>query len=285
MFRPSGAEKMNMRSVRVPFAGRLAGALLLVLAAALPARAQYGRPVIDNPAVGEQYHVEGVLNLWNPDLQATIESESLGIIGDKIDIKTDLGYIDKQIREFRIVLRPGKKHKFRIAYTPVDYSGDVVLSRDIVFNGIKFTVGLPIQTEFKWNTWRLGYEYDFVYTDRWYVGFIGEARITDAELMLQSPVDDEFTRARGPIPAIGGVVRVYPERHTSVTAEFTGFKLPEINNYKGDFFDFDIYGTYSFTKYVGVQGGYRTLDASYLAKHDNGELKLKGLYFAAVVRF
>lgn len=273
-----------MRSVCVPSA-RLAGALLLVLAAALPARAQYGRPVIDNPALGEQYHVEGVLNLWNPDLNATIESESLGIIGDKLDIKTDLGYVDKQIREFRIVLRPGKKHKFRIAYTPVDYSGDVVLSRDIVFNGIKFTVGLPIQTEFKWNTWRLGYEYDFVYTDKFYVGFIGEARITDAELTLQSPVDDEFTRARGPIPAIGGVVRVYPERHLGITAEFTGFKLPEINNYQGDFFDFDIYGTYSFTKNFGAQGGYRTLDASYIAKHDNGELKLKGVYFAGVLRF
>jgi hypothetical protein len=61
--------------------------------------------------------------------------------------------------------------------------------------------------------------------------------------------------------------------------------LPEINNYQGDFFDFDIYGTYSFTKNFGAQGGYRTLDASYLAKHDNGELKLKGLYFAGVVRF
>jgi hypothetical protein len=274
-----------MRSVCVPSAARLAGAILLLLAAALPARAQYGRPVMSDPAVGENYHIEGVLNLWNPDLNATIESESLGIIGDKLDIKTDLGYVDKQIREFRLVLRPAKKHKFRVAYTPIDYSGDVILSRDIIFNGIKFTVGLPIQTEFKWNTWRLGYEYDFLYHDRWYVGFIAEARITDAELTLQSPVDDEFTRARGPIPAIGGVVRVYPERHTSITAEFTGFKLPEINNYQGDFFDFDIYGTYSFTKNFGAQGGYRTLDASYLAKHDNGELKLKGLYFAGVVRF
>jgi len=154
-----------MRSVCMPSAARLAGAILLLLAAALPARAQYGRPAMSDPAVGENYHIEGVLNLWNPELNATIESESLGIIGDKLDIKTDLGYVDKQIREFRLVLRPARKHKFRVAYTPIDYSGDVILSRDIIFNGIKFTVGLPIQTEFKWNTWRLGYEYD----ERWQV--------------------------------------------------------------------------------------------------------------------
>ena len=57
----------------------------------------------------------------------------------------------------------------------------------------------------------------------------------------------------------------------------TGFKPPEINDYKGDFFDLDIYGTYNFTQNFGIKGGYRTLDASYLAKHDNGSLKLKGL--------
>jgi hypothetical protein len=285
MFRRSGAEKTIMRSVCVPAALRAAGMSLLVLAAAAPARAQYGRPVMSDPAVGEKYHVEGVLNLWNPDLNATISSESLGILGSNIDIKTDLGYVDKQIREFRLVLRPAKKHKFRIAYTPIDYSGDVILSRTIVFNGIKFEVGLPIQTEFKWNTWRLGYEYDFLYHDRWFVGFIAEARQTDAQLTLQSPIDDEFTRARGPIPAIGGIARFYPERHTSITGEFTGFKVPEINNYQGDFFDFDIYGTYNFTNNFAAQGGYRTLDASYLAKKDSGELKMKGLYFTGVLRF
>ena len=34
--------------------------------------------------------------------------------------------------------------------------------------------------------------------------------------------------------------------------------------YQGDFYDFDIYGTYSFTKNFAAQGGYRTLDASYI---------------------
>jgi hypothetical protein len=285
MLKRTGAEKTIMRSVRVPAAGSIAAAILLVVAVAAPARAQYGRPVIEDTPVGEKYHVEAVFNLWNPDLNATISSESLGIIGSEIDIKQDLGYVDKQIHEFRFVLRPAKKHKFRIAYTPVDYSGDVVLSRSIVFNGIKFDVDLPIQTQFTWNTWRLGYEYDFVYTDRWYVGVIAETRITDAQLSLQSPIDNEYTRARGPVPAIGGAVRVYPERHTSITAEFTGFKLPQVKNYEGDFFDFDIYGTYNFTNNFGAQGGYRTLDASYIAKEDNGSLKLKGLYFTGVLRF
>ena len=34
----------------------------------------------------------------------------------------DLGIERKQIPELRIVLRPGRKHKFRINYLPMSYS-------------------------------------------------------------------------------------------------------------------------------------------------------------------
>jgi hypothetical protein len=285
MFRRSGAEKTNMRSVCVPSAGWLAGVVILVLGVALPARAQYGRPSMSDPALGEQYHVEAMFDFWSPNLEATISSESLGIIGSDIDLKTDLGYVNKQVREFRLVLRPGKKHKFRIAYIPVSYAGDVLLTRKVIFNGIEFNVGLPVQTEFKWNTWRLGYEYDFVSNDRGFVGFITEIRETDVSLSLQSPIDTEFTRARGPIPAIGGIARVYPVKNFSITGEFTGFKIPKISDYQGHFFDFDIYGVFNIPKNFGAQGGFRTLDISYLAKKDTGDLKMKGVYFGGIARF
>ena len=157
------------------------------------------------------------------------------------------------------MLRPGRKHKFRIAYTPVKYEGDVLLERTIIFNGIAFTVGLPIQTEFTWNTWRFGYEYDFVYTDRGFVGFIVEARYVDAQLALQSPIDNEFTQAKGPVPAIGGIGRVYVHKRVSITGEVTGMKVPEVQNYVGSFFDLDIYGTVNFTHNFGAQAGFRTL--------------------------
>ena len=83
-----------------------AGALALVAVSVVPARAQYGRPMVSEPAIGEKYHVEAIINFWNPNLDAVISSESLGIPGSDIDVKTDLGYVDKSVREFRFVLRP-----------------------------------------------------------------------------------------------------------------------------------------------------------------------------------
>lgn len=272
--------------IRLPRAfAAVAGALTLVAVSAAPARAQYGRPMLSDPAMGEKYHVEAVLSLWNPGLEAIVSSESLGIVGSDVDVKSDLGYTDKSIKEFRIVLRPGRKHKFRIARTPISYEGDVLLQRTIVFNGIAFNVGLPVQTEFVWNTWRFGYEYDFVSRDRGFVGFILEGRYTDAQLALRSPIDDEFTQAKGVIPAIGGIGRVYLNKRVSITGELTGMKVPEIEGYFGSFFDLDIYGTVNFTNNFAAQAGFRTLDANYTAELDKGDLELKGLYFTGVVRF
>jgi hypothetical protein len=267
--------------------GVAAASMLLWLAAALPASAQYGRPTMSDPAVGEKYHVEASYGFWRPDLEATISSEQLGIVGTEIDVKSDLGYTDSAIRQFRLVLRPGKKHKFRVEYIPIKFESeeDTFLKRTIVFNGIEYNAGLPIQTQFEWDTWRLGYEYDFVYTDRVYAGFIIEVRQTKAQLQLDSPIDSEFTEARGPIPGIGGVIRVYPAKNFSITGEITGLNVPEIDEYEGQFIDIDIYGTFNFTNNFGVQGGYRALDASYLAKLDTGDLTLKGLYFTGVARF
>ena len=146
----------------------------------------------------------------------------------------------------------------------------MLLERTIIFNGIAFNVGLPIQTEFTWNTWRFGYEYDFVYTDRGFVGFIVEARYVDAQLALQSPLDSEFTQAKGPVPAIGGIGRVYVHKRVSITGEVTGMKVPEIENYVGSFFDLDIYGTVNFTHNFGAQAGYRTLDRRVYGQERHG---------------
>ena len=265
--------------------GVAVGSVLLWLAAVTPARAQYGRPTMEDRAVGETYHVETTYGFWKPDLEASISSEQLGIPGTEIDVKKDLGYTDSAIRQFRLVLRPGRKHKFRIEYIPIKFEDDTILSRTIVFNGIEYNIGLPVQTQFEWDTWRLGYEYDFVYTNRVYAGVIFEVRQTHAQLQIDSPIDSEFTEASGPVPGIGGVLRVYPAKNFSITGEATGFKIPEINEYEGTFFDFDIYGTFNFSNNFGVQGGYRALDANYLAKLDTGDLSLKGFYFTGIARF
>jgi hypothetical protein len=251
------------------------------------AHAQYSVKGPSDPATGERYHVEIGGFLWSPTPDIVISSESLGIVGSNIDFVNDLGIEKTRFKQLRVVLRPAKKHKLRFEYTPITYDATGTLTASVVFNGIRFPVTLPVNTNLQWKAYRFGYEYDFVSRDRGFVGLILEAKYTDVQATLSNVLATEFARARAPIPAIGAIGRVYVVPNISITAEFSGIKLPDSVNddYRAKYYDLDIYGTVNFTDHFGAQAGYRSFDVLYKVKKDQGDLKLKGLYLGGLVRF
>jgi hypothetical protein len=262
-----------------------AGALLLL--AASPAAAQYTTFNQPDPATGEKYHVELAFGLWNPTPEIIFSSEQFGIPGSNISLQEDLDAAKKTFRDFRLVLRPARKHKFRAEYVPIKYEVDTVLRRSIIFNGNLYQVGLPVQGALKWDAWRFGYEYDFIYRDRGYLGIIAEAKYTHVSADLATPLISEFAEARAPIPALGLVGRGYLLPNLAVTGEFTAFRLPESDSrdYSGRYYDFDVYATLNFTNNFGVTGGYRRLTLGYQVDNDFGDFRMKGLYVMGVARF
>jgi hypothetical protein len=261
---------------------------LATLLVAAPASAQYRLRPISDAATGETYHVEIGGYLWNPTPDIVITSEALGILGSQIDYVQDFQIEKSTFKQLKVVLRPGQKQKFRFEYTPIHYANEAAtLRRTIVFNGQRFDVALPVETDLKWKAMRFGYEWDFVYRDRGFVGLVLEAKYTDVQTSIANVfVGEEFVSAKAPIPAIGLIGRGYVAPNVSITGEFTGFKLPDVDeNYKGNYYDFDLYGTVNFSDNFGAQVGYRRLTVFYLVDEDTGNLKLKGLYFGGVVRF
>ena len=261
-------------------------ALTAVLAVTQAAEAQYSVPGTSQRPIGEKYWVEAMAGLWNPTPQGLIQSGQFGQPGDSIDFIDDLGYEKKSFSDFRFVLHPARKHKLRAQYVPVSYSSETVFERSIVFNGQRYDVNLPVNTQFDWKVWRFAYEYDFVSRDKFFVGLILEEKYTQVQAALQSVINDEFTSAKGPVPAIGGIVRVYVVPRAAITFELSGIKTPLIDDkYEAKYIDWDLYGTFNLTNNFGVTGGYRVMDVMFLADKDGGEMTLKGLYFGGLVRF
>jgi len=280
-----------MRTWTLRAAWRHLGAATSVAACAAftpaTASAQFGAQENRRPAVlGEDYHVEVGGNFWNPALFGIISSEQFGQLGSDISFTTDLGFQKTRFRDLRIVLRPGRKHRFRAQYTPVLYTAQTTFARNIVFNGISFPVNLPVQSEFGWKVWRLGYEYDFVYQPWGFVGVLFETRMTDFSAKLNSPIASEFTRAKGPLPALGVVARGYVHPTVALNFELSGMQLPDIDpKYQANYFDWDLYGTVNFSDYVGFQMGYRKMSTFLAIERDKGDLKFQGIWFGAAVRY
>jgi hypothetical protein len=271
---------------RLVFSFVRTAALAAVLLFPAVASAQVAAPQPSTRAIGEEYHIELSGGMWKPTVFGTISSEQFGLPGSNISFTEDLGFKDTAFMDGRLVLRPGKKHKFRIQYTPVSYSAESTLNREIVFNGIIYPVNVPVQSTFDWKVWRFGYEYDFIYTDRGFFGILLEARYTQMNATLRSPVNNEFSRAKAPLPAIGAVLRLYPIKNLSITAEASGLRLPDIDpKYAAHYLDVDVYGTFNFTHHFGIQGGWRRMNTYLRVEEDRGDIKFQGFWFGGAIRY
>jgi hypothetical protein len=278
--------RMTVKSLLV--AAFVCGCLWVTTA---PATAQY-RPLsssgqADDRAIGESYHIELAGIVWKPTSDFMFRSDQWGLVGTDIDLDQDLGLSDKTNYEVRLVLRPFKKHKIRVNFVPLKYTGDAVISRELIFNGIKYPVSSQVQTDFKWNTYRFTYEYDVLYKKQGYLGILLETKYADTELTLDSSISSEYVKAQAPLPAIGLVGRVYPVRFVSITGEFLYFKLPDkaVKDTSFHSLDFDVYGTVNIGNNFGIQAGYRSVEMVYADDENSGSIKLKGPYVGGVVRF
>jgi hypothetical protein len=267
---------MRMRSV-LP--------IVCLLVAARPVEAQFN---VADPAPGEDFRVEVGAMLWTPTPELSVQTGALAAIGaSQVDFVQEFGIENKRFTEYRVVIKPGRKHKIRFNYLPVEYTAEATLQRTVSFGGRTFTVGLPAAAALEWKMWKFGYEWDIVARDRGFFGIIGELKYNEISASLASQFGTELAEASAPVPTIGVIGRGYPARNVSITAEFTGFKVPDSlrEDFDATLFDFDLYATINFGRSVAVQGGYRSVVAEYLVEDDAGDLKLKGLYFGGLLRF
>jgi hypothetical protein len=269
-------------------------AVLLAVSMPAPAAAQFRVPVPDSGfrPVGERYHVEVAGTFWNPALFGRITSDSFDRIGDAIDLGDDLGYERTRLRDFRLVLRPTERVRLRLQRTPARYSAETTFDREIVFGGTSFPVSVPIISDFSWTVLRGGFEYDFLYRSRGFVGVLLEARYTqlDARLMTNTPFFtpalEAVVTAKAPLPAIGLVGRAYVLPNVAVNLEVSGFRVPRINDeVEANYLDWDVHGTVNLNEHVGVQVGWRRMSTYLATADDEGDLKFRGMWFGGALRY
>jgi hypothetical protein len=224
----------------------------------------------------ETTHAEVNLNFWTPsDPEITIED---------VDFSTPLDLEARRFRDFR--LRAGGAHRFRFSYIPVKYDDTgKVIDTTVTFQGVTYPVNVPVNYEFKWDVYRIGYEWDFARFNYGFIGLVTELKYNRVSAFIDSPVGSAtLEEVKAPIPTIGGIARGYLGDYFSVTGEFTALSIDR-DEFRGKFYDLDLYGQLNFTRNLAAQFGYRSLDVDYLVDGDSGVLRFKGTYFGGTLRF
>jgi hypothetical protein len=260
--------------------------VLLIVAAR--AEAQFTpRPAVVAP---EQFNVELAVMWWKPtpELALTFGDARIGTV----DFVQDFGIGDERFTEFRLVVKSGK-HKARFSFVPIKYDQDAVLQRTIRIQNVDFPAMADANANIRWDVYRFGYEWDFLTMRRGFIGFVTELKYNnvraDVTGTTRAPLPIQTLAAvfdqKAPVPTIGGIARGYIGDYVSITGELTGLNIDRTPDFRGKFYDLDIYGAGHFGKYVGVQVGYRSLDVDFLVDNDAGTMRMKGPYFGGFVRF
>ena len=260
--------------------------LAVVLLLPWSARAQEAARRADPDANGT-YRIEALVGYWSPRADVTVSSDATGVPGTKIDWRRDLGLTSQGFPELQLSWRPALRHTFRAQYIPIRFESSAAPPRDLVFNGVRYQAGLSATASLDWTTYRFGYDYAFVVRPRVRAGFIAEVKHTIVRAAVQNAGADEVSRQAMPVPALGGVVRLFPSPRLSLAGEFTFFAVPDRpdGHYGGHVGDVDVSALWTVTRHLGAQAGFREIDIHHLGEWNTAMFTLKGVYLAALVRY
>lgn len=78
-----------------------------------------------------------------------------------------------------------QKHALRVLLAPLSLTETGTFTEDTRFAGALFTTGQPVEGEYRFNSWRIGYRYHLRARDKWDAWIGGTLKIRDAEIRLQ----------------------------------------------------------------------------------------------------
>jgi hypothetical protein len=124
--------------------------------------------------------------------------------------------------------------------------------------------------------------------DRGYIGGIVGANDLIVNGTLDNGTKSGTAGVRIPMPGLGVIGRYYVAPRVSITGEFTGYDLPGgATSTHGHVIATGGYATLNVLKYIGIQGGYRSFDATHVfgSPLNTGTFTIRGPYIGGAVRF
>jgi len=171
--------------------------LLFVFTLALPAAVKKAEAV--------EFGVEA--DYWMTKLAGTVKSDLTGLVGDKIDLKEDLGMKDENIAGGKLYLQSGK-HRLTLRYAPLKYEGSTTKTTTVDFHGQTFDANAKIdsdleltQTDVQYTYWLLNMKTGAR------LGLVGALKNVSAKASLKGEVSgvsaEESESLSVPIPMVG----------------------------------------------------------------------------------
>jgi len=259
---------------RIPEVATVAGFLLIAGSALAPS------------AFALEAGVRGIY--WGSAISGNVQTITNGVSETDLDVKSDLGMNDENIFNGEVFLKAGN-FTFRVAYTPLKFTGSSVLSQPIDFDGNTFPAGTPVSSKLETKMVDGDVQWDLLNPDlgvaSMNLGVFLRLKYVDGSVELSSnnpvlPISatQDF---RLPIPEVGAAAGFGILKNiVRADARVCGMAYSGNHLYEGDAF----LSVIPFP-FLRLQGGYRYIDLKADESDINATLKIKGPYAGIQVAF
>lgn len=204
--------------------------------------------------------------------------------GTVINTKDDLGIGNENLPSAEAYFGIGKHH-LSLMYTPLNYTGDAVLNKNVTFKSSVYSVGSSVHSEFKATMLDLDYQYDLLNLENILAGFsigpIIKVKFLDGDVKLTATGIDNKETFTFPLPMLGlgahvGILANILEARAKVTAM----------GYSGNYI-YDAMADVSYTPFpfLDIHGGYRYMKVKYDEQNTYVNTDFSGPYVALTIGF
>lgn len=148
-----------------------------------------------------------------------------------------------------------ERHSLRLLLAPLSYTKSGQFPNDVKFVDTTFLANTQTDATYRFNSWRLGYQYNIYNSDSWcwYIGFT--AKIRDAEIELRQEDRTAEETDLGFVP----LLHIASEKKFG-NKWYVIFDLDGLAGGPGRAFDGALKIGYCFNNAIDISAGYRTLE-------------------------
>ena len=95
-----------------------------------------------------------------------------------------------------------ERHSLRAVLAPLSFTETGSWDRPVSFVGETFEPGVATEATYRFNSWRLGYRYRWLHSDRWTVWVGGAAKVRDAKIELRQGTTSASDSDMGFVPLL-----------------------------------------------------------------------------------
>lgn len=222
---------------------------------------------------------------WMPQFNGRVRVEQSGF-GTDIDPKRDLGISDTNFAQGGISWRHGR-HRLSFLYTPIDYSGDQMASRTILFNGRQYAFGTRVVSDLEVQHLQLSWSWQFIDIRDGLVrlgpvveanGFLMKGSLVAPNVGMAFAEKEELSAG---LPTVGAALDIQPHPRVDLYGQMAGMQAGDYGYFVGSEAGLKVRAW----KPLMLTAGYRTFNMHVKSTRDFANLRIGGPFVGAGLRF